>query len=96
MKGIIQALPIAILFAASSNLWADIDNGHDLHNEKCSSCHMMDDHEALYTRENRFVKDLRSLGGQVSACTQNLNIEWFPEEEKDVVNYLNKTYYHFK
>jgi len=96
MKAIINFLSLLSLLAVSTNLWADLENGESLHEEKCSSCHMMDDHEALYTRKNRFVKDLRALGGQVSACTQNLNIEWFPDEEKDVVKYLNKKYYHFK
>jgi len=96
MKTILATIPAMFLFTASSNLMADINNGEELHDEKCSTCHMMESHEALYTRKERVIKDLRGLGGQVSACTQNLNIEWFPDEEKDVVKYLNKKYYHFK
>lgn len=96
MRAILTAVPLFCLGLASPNLWADLENGNDLHDEKCSSCHMMDSHEALYTRKDRTVDSLHRLGGQVSACTQALNIDWFPEDEKDVVNYLNKTYYHFK
>jgi len=75
---------------------ADQENGEALHEEHCVSCHMMDDHSALYTRQERKVDSLHALGGQVSGCTQALNIAWFPEDEKDVVEYLNATYYHFK
>jgi hypothetical protein len=75
--------------------WGDVENGKTLHEESCTQCHMMADHSALYTREERKVDSLHRLGGQVSACTQALNISWFPEEEKDVVEYLNATYYHF-
>ena len=79
-----------------SSVQADVENGKTLHAEKCVSCHMMPDHTVLYTRPERVVDSLHRLGGQVSACTQVLNISWFPEEEKDVVEYLNATYYKFK
>jgi hypothetical protein len=75
---------------------ADVENGKTLHQEHCTGCHMMADHSALYTREDRKVDSLQRLGGQVSACTQALDIAWFPEDEKDVVDYLNTTYYHFE
>ena len=75
---------------------ADVENGKTLHEENCTSCHLMADHSALYTRQDRKVDSLHRLGGQVSACTQALNIAWFPEDEKDVVEYLNATYYHFE
>lgn len=84
----------------SSVTWAedytpDVENGAFLHAEHCVDCHMMDNHEALYTRENRVVNERIRLNGQVSACAQVLNMGWFPEEEKDVAEYLNQTYYHF-
>ena len=85
---------------ASSVTWAedytpDVENGAFLHAEHCVDCHMMDNHEALYTRENRVVNERIRLNGQVSACVQVLNLGWFPEEEKDTAEYLNQTYYHF-
>ena len=72
------------------------DNGKVLHDDSCISCHMMSDHNALYTRENRVVKSKSRLSGQVSMCTQQLNVEWFPDEEKSVVEFLNNTYYKYK
>jgi cytochrome c5 len=81
---------------ASALAAADVENGKSLHDDSCISCHLMDDHLALYTREGRKVSSLHSLGGQVSMCTQVLNVDWFPEDERDVVEYLNATYYQFK
>lgn len=75
---------------------ADMQHGKTLHEENCTNCHIMADHTALYTRKDRKVDSLHRLGGQISACTQALDIAWFPEDEKDVVEYLNATYYHFK
>jgi len=95
MKKLLSGLVIAL--AASNPAYADTENGKLLHQEKCSSCHFIPgEHSALYTRDNRKVKNYLRLKGQVSACMQNFNIEWFPEEETDVVNYINEQYYHFK
>lgn len=86
---------LIIGLVGSTAAWADVENGKELHDESCVACHLQPDHEALYTREARKVDSLHRLGGQVSACTQVLNISWFPDEERDVVEYLNKQYYKF-
>ena len=86
---------LIISYALTTAVYADAENGKELHDESCIDCHMMSDHTALYTNEQRKVDSLHRLGGQVSACTQILDISWFPEEEKDVVEYLNTEYYHF-
>ncbi len=94
----IQTLLVSTTFAItlSGSAMADLESGKGLHNESCVECHMMADHAALYTREKRVVNSLHDLGGQVSRCTQTLDINWFPDEEKDVIEYLNATYYKFK
>jgi len=86
---------IALALSATGVL-ADPENGRELHEESCVECHMMRDHSALYTDKERKVDSLHALGGQISGCVQALNISWFPEEERDVVEYLNATYYKFK
>ena len=35
------------------------------------------------------------LNGQVSACVQILSLGFFPEEEQDVAEFLNREYYRF-
>lgn len=71
------------------------DNGKALHDESCIDCHMMSDHTALCTRQERKVDSLHRLGGQVSSCTQALDISLFPDEERDLVEYLNTEFYKF-
>lgn len=56
----------------------------------CGSCHGGDN---MFDRMNKKVKNLHDLNGWVSMCATNLNTGWFPEEEKEVVKYLNETYY---
>ncbi len=95
MKKLLSSL--IILLAASNPTYADTENGKSLHDAKCKTCHMVGgDHSVLYTREGRKIKNYSKLKGQVSFCMQNFNADWFPEEEADVVNYINDQYYHFK
>jgi len=94
MRYIVQILILmALLF--SPLLFAETNEGKTLHDKNCVNCHAIKDHTALYTRKERKVESLHQLGGQVSACTQMLSVEWFPEDEKKVVKFLNEDYYHF-
>ena len=81
--------------AFAENYKPDADNGAFLHGDHCVDCHMVDNHEALYTRENRVINERIRLNGQVSACVQVLDLGWFPDEEKDVAEFLNVEYYRF-
>ncbi len=93
-----RALFIGLLIATpvmAEDYVPDVENGAFMHGEHCIECHMMDNHEALYTRSDRIVNERIRLNGQVSACVQVLDLGWFPEEEKDVSEYLNQTYYKF-
>ncbi len=83
---------IAVFFLYPCSLQAaDIDNGDDLHFTNCTGCH----DESVYTRENRRVSSLPRLGTQVRFCKDSLGLTWFDDEVEDVIEYLNKTYYHF-
>ena len=77
------ALPVAA---------ADIENGDDLHFEHCTGCH----DESVYTRENRNVRSLERLGQQVRFCKDTIGLSWFDEDVDDVVEFLNRNYYHFE
>jgi len=89
MKFLILLVSI-IIVTASANA-ADIDNGSELHADKCTACH----DSSLYIRENIRVQTLPRRGSQVRFCKDNLGITWFDDEVEDVVGYLNKNYYHF-
>jgi len=89
-----KTLLLTTLLLLSSAVFADVDKedeGKELHDESCIRCHT----SSMYTRDNR--KDsYAALRQQVSFCSQNFRTGWFPEEEKSVVDYLNKHYYKFK
>jgi hypothetical protein len=85
----------ALLALGTQTVSADTAEGKALHDAKCMNCHMMEDHTAMYTRADRKVDSIKALGGMVSACVQNLNVDWFPEDEKKVVDYINATWYKF-
>ncbi|VVM18049.1 Ribosome small subunit-stimulated GTPase EngC [uncultured Gammaproteobacteria bacterium] len=50
----------------------------------------------FYTRKDSKITTLPKLTGRVSKCVQAFSLDWFPDEEKSVVKYLNKKYYQFK
>ncbi len=72
------------------------EEGKNLHNQSCVACHVVQHNADFYTREDRRIVSLPKLGGQVSRCVSTLGLEWFPDEEKSVVDYLNNQYYKFK
>jgi len=86
-------IPFALI-ALSTSPFAEIDiqAGMDLHNVSCVACHGSE----MYTRERSKISNNFDLRRQVSYCRNNLNIEWFPNEEQSVVDYLNGQFYHFK
>ena len=81
---------LMILLAANAPA-ADVENGDDLHFEHCTGCH---DSE-VYTRENRTVRSLDRLGAQVRFCVNTIGVQWFDDEIDDVIEFLNREYYHF-
>jgi hypothetical protein len=90
MMKIYSAVAVLVLYLNSTQA-ADIGNGDDLHFENCTGCH----DDSVYTRENRRVKSLAQLGTQVRFCRDAVGLTWFDDEVDDVIEYLNKTYYHF-
>jgi hypothetical protein len=91
----------ALLFAALAlpASAADVHEGKRLVEEKkCESCHhdkTLGDAKAIYLRKDRKVTTLPKLKAQVALCNSELNLQMFPDEEEQVVAYLNDTYYKF-
>jgi hypothetical protein len=86
-------LTTACLLVTSNPLLAvDINNGKQLQQKHCMSCH----DDSMYSREERRVNSLPALRTQVQRCESALGLKWFDEETDDVTAYLNQTFYHFK
>lgn len=79
---------------------ADPAHGKTLHAETCVACHEKDfggeDGSAIYLRPDRRVNTLSALKSQLTACTTQLSLDLFPEDEADVGAYLNNRYYKFE
>lgn len=89
---IISALLMS--YSLPSMAEGNAENGKRLFGEKpdkCLSCHADPQH---FTRKDR-AKDLQTLEKWVRQCDIRHNTSWFDEDVKDVVSYLNQTYYHY-
>ncbi|MGO9443611.1 MAG: c-type cytochrome [Thiobacillaceae bacterium] len=86
----------AVAYAAGE---IDIQRGQALVEKNCVSCHASmygGDGSEIYLRPNRMVKNYAQLASRVAVCNANTGVGWFPDEEADVVAYLNQKYYKFK
>jgi len=91
-----KKIPYLVLFGpcllVSSLFSKDAENGKELYYEaKCQKCHTSED----YTSKDRKVKDLAKLQWRVERCDFTMNAGWFEEDIKDVVHYLNSSFYKF-
>lgn len=77
----------------------DATNGGKLYQAKCQACHVSlagSDGSKLHTRENRKVKTVEGLIGQVKACNNQLDAGLSGAQINDIVAFLNERYYRFK
>jgi hypothetical protein len=78
---------------------ADINNGKELHDSNCTSCHISmqgGDGSGIYTREHKRIETYPALVKQVKRCRDSLGVPWPEEHINDVVEYLNSTFYKYK
>jgi cytochrome c2 len=100
-KSIISAsFILASTVIASPAFSADVNNGRALHKAKCYQCHAeksgLGNGDIIYTRADRKVQDPARLKFMVSMCNTELRLDLFPEDEADLVAYLNQQFYKFK
>jgi cytochrome c peroxidase len=79
---------------------ADPAAGKTLHSENnCAACHQQrtgGNEQAFYIRAERKIATPEKLIAQVSACSAQLKLGLFPEDELNIAAYLNREYYKFK
>ena len=99
MARIITYLSITSSLLFSSLVSADINNGKELHDANCTSCHISlqgGDGTGIYTRENNRIETYPALIKQVKRCRDSLGVPWPENHVNDVVEYLNTSFYKFK
>ena len=67
------------------------DRGQALYENHCRSCH----EEQVHTREARRADSIEALRRWVSSWSYHAALGWSDEEIADVVDYLDRRYYHF-
>ena len=99
----IRAISIAILWAVftpQSFAAHDLANGKNIDQQKCYACHAkktgLGNGDMIYTRSDSKVKSVANLKKMVGLCNTELRLDLFPEDEADVVAYLNQQFYKFK
>ncbi|HEX8963076.1 MAG TPA: cytochrome c [Rhodocyclaceae bacterium] len=94
---------VAFLFllaaATTAAAAGDPKAGKALHDKQCVSCHARQfggDGSGIYTRSPRLIHDKTALAQRVAMCAALTGAKWFPEDEENVVAYLNQQFYKFK
>lgn len=67
------------------------DRGQALYENHCRSCH----EEQVHTRETRRATSIGDLHRWVASWSYHAALGWSDEEIADVVDYLDRRYYHF-
>ena len=95
-------LSCALLFGLQLSALAtpDLANGKKIDQQKCYACHAQKsgfgNGDMIYTRSDSKVKNLQNLKSMVARCNSEARLDLFPEDEVDVVAFLNKQFYKFK
>jgi hypothetical protein len=95
-------LTLITLFGVHLSVYAapDFAHGKKIDQEKCYACHAkktgFGNGDMIYTRSDRKATDLNKLKSMVARCNTELRLDLFPEDEADVVVFLNKQFYKFK
>ena len=90
------------LIGASASVFATVnyENGKEIDQHKCYACHAkktgFGNGDMIYTRSDSKVNSLAKLKTMVERCNTELRLDLFPEDEADVIAYLNKQFYKFK
>ena len=98
-----RAISVAVLwglFAPQLFAAPDLASGKSIDQQKCYACHSkktgFGNGDMIYTRSDSKVKSLANLKKMVGLCNTELRLDLFPEDEADVVAYLNQQFYKFK
>ena len=88
------------VFASHAHAAPDLANGKQIDQQKCYACHAkksgFSNGDMIYTRSDGKVKSIADLKKMVGLCNTELRLDLFPEDEADVVAFLNQQFYKFK
>lgn len=92
---------VAVAFAqpaAKPYASGDAAAGKALVDKDCNGCHASrfdGDATRIYTRPDRRVKTPAQLAAQITFCSTQLSLSYFPDDEANVAAYLDREHYRF-
>jgi hypothetical protein len=93
------AFSVCALPAQAADSQSAHQNGKKMHADKCASCHDeksgLGDGNVLYLRSDRKVRNPKQLESMVARCNSELRLDLFPEDEAEIVAFLNQKFYKF-
>ena len=96
----LSVVALSVLVSAPVFAAPDLANGKTIDQQKCYGCHAkksgFGNGDMIYTRSDSKVKSVANLRKMVGICNTELRLDLFPEDEADVVAYLNQQFYKFK
>ena len=103
MKFLIKTYPILIytfsgISLLSTTTLATENTQPDHYKQNCIACHARmtgGEGEVLYQRKERLVNHYNALLDRVEYCRIGVGADWKKMQIDQVVNYLNKSFYHF-
>lgn len=94
------AMMLPVFITAPTFAAPDLANGKLIDQQKCYACHAkktgFGNGDMIYTRSDSKVKSIADLKKMVGLCNTELRLDLFPEDEADVVAFLNQQFYKFK
>jgi mono/diheme cytochrome c family protein len=86
----VPAMAIAVA-APAGTFGSRLERGRALYERHCEHCHT----PSIHARPNKLPLTRDELAAIVDHFRRTENLAWTPEEVDDVVEYLNRTRYHF-
>lgn len=95
-----RLLPLLLTFSlallASHSIANETDTaiheGKALQQQSCHQCH----DDGIYTRRDSIIFSLTALDKRVRFCEPMASAHWSEPQRKNVIDYLNQRFYHFK
>ena len=91
-------LGLSVTLSVSCPAAADSEESPPRYTQHCVACHAKmtgGDGALLYQRKDRMVRSISELEKRVRFCQQSMKLDWNAVQQAEVVNYLNRLFYHF-
>ena len=81
-----------LLLLTATAVFADDENGEMLVKQSCQRCH----DNSIFTRPDSIIFSYSALEKRVHFCESMAHAGWSQKDFDDVIEYLNRNFYHFK